>query len=185
MTISFRPLVRADLEMLGGWLARPHVQRWWQHDPSPDAVERDFAVSIDGDDPTHLFVIVLDDRPIGMIQRYRIDDNPEWVDTLSVVDIPPAALGIDYLIGEVELTNRGIGSEAIAAFVARSWHEVPESSAIIVDVDPDNRPSWRVLERAGFVRIWTGNLAAPDPRDAGPAHIFRLDPPRLTPPHRC
>lgn len=175
MTIDFRPLTHADLGMLGEWLARPHVRRWWQHDPSPEAVDEDFGPSLDGRDPTSLFVILLDERPIGMIQRYRIADNPEWIETLSVVELPEAAIGIDYLIGEEDLTHRGVGTAMIAAFVARSWTEEPEATAIIVDVDPENRPSWRVLERAGFLRIWTGDLDAPDPRDAGPAHIYRLD----------
>jgi len=37
--------------LLGTWLAAPHVREWWNHDPSPDAVERDFGVSIDGAEP--------------------------------------------------------------------------------------------------------------------------------------
>lgn len=171
--ITFRPMTRPDLELLATWLDRPHVQRWWHHDPAE--VDADFGVSIDGDDPTELFRIDRDHRAIGMIQRYRIDQNPDWVDSLSVIELPPGALGIDYLIGELDLTNRGIGRRVIAEFVERTWREIPDAATIIVDVDPDNRPSWRVLERAGFEHIWTGELEAADPDDAGPAHIYRLD----------
>jgi len=45
---SFRRLTRADFPLLAGWLAEPHVARWWNHDVDPEALERDFGASADG-----------------------------------------------------------------------------------------------------------------------------------------
>lgn len=175
MNVTFRPLRRDDFELLGTWLARPHVQRWWQHDPSATAVEEDFGDGVDGDDPIEYFVIQLDGRDVGLIQRYRYGDEDEWMAVMGVVgDLHPDTVGIDYLIGEAGLTDQGIGTAVIGAFVADTWARRPSAPAIVVDVDPENRPSWRVLERNGFERIWAGELDAPDPRDAGPCVVYRL-----------
>ncbi len=176
MNVGFRPLTRADLPMLAEWLAQPHVQRWWEHDPA--AVDDDFGDGIDGDDPIEYFVIELDDRAVGMIQRYRYGDEREWMDVMGVIgDLHPDTMGIDYLIGVYDLTDRGVGTDVIRAFVADIWRQRPDAPAIVVDVDPENRPSWRVLERNGFVRVWEGELDAPDPRDAGPCVVYRLERP--------
>jgi RimJ/RimL family protein N-acetyltransferase/Fe-S-cluster containining protein len=174
---TFRALTRDDFDLLGSWLGRPHVARWWHHDPSPDAVESDFGPAVDGTDPCEMFVVVDDDRPVGFVQRYRIDDEPAWRECLSVIEVPDAAVGIDYLIGEEERAGQGLGTEMIGAFVARTWQDHPSAPAVIVDVDPDNRASWRALERNGFRRVWTGHLVQPDPDETGPAHIYRLDRP--------
>lgn len=171
--LGVRPLTRADLPLLAGWLGQPHVHRWWQHDP--DDVEADFGTTLDGDRPTELYVIELDHHPIGMIQRYRIADYPEWRAALTMIDVPDEALGIDYLIGEAGFTNRGVGTALIQMFVAKAWAEMPDATAIIVDVDPENRPSWRVLERAGFVQVWSGVMHQPDEPEPGPVVIYRLD----------
>src|ERR1700710_2221814 len=91
--IAFRPLQRADFDLLAGWLAEPLVARWWNHDTGRDDLERDFGAAIDGDEPTDLFVAALGGMPFGLIQRYRIDAYPEYLDELGpVCDVPPAAL---------------------------------------------------------------------------------------------
>ncbi len=50
----------------------------------------------------------------------------------------------------------------------------PRCRALVVDVDPANRRSWRALERLGFERVWEGDLDAEDPADAGPAVVYVL-----------
>jgi len=41
--VSFRRLTRDDFPVLAGWLAEPHVARWWNHDVDAEALERDFG----------------------------------------------------------------------------------------------------------------------------------------------
>ncbi len=75
--IRFRTLTRDDFPTLARWLARPHVARWWNHDHSAEAVERDFGPAVDGTDPTEMYVVLLGDRPIGFIQYSRFADFPD------------------------------------------------------------------------------------------------------------
>ena len=77
--ITFRPLRRDDFGRLATWLAEPRVARWWNHDHSPEAIERDFGTSVDGGDATEMFAVQLDGEPVGFIQRYPIAAYAEYV----------------------------------------------------------------------------------------------------------
>ena len=124
--IAFRPLRRDDFGRLATWLAEPRVARWWNHDVSPEAIERDFGTSVDGGDATEMFVVQLDGEPVGFIQRYPIGAYAEYVEELSrVCPVPPGALSIDYLIGDPAARGRGVGAAMIGAFVAGELGRVP------------------------------------------------------------
>lgn len=159
--------------MLCGWLAAPHVLPWWEEDPSPAAVEAKYGPSVDGDDPTELFVVEQDGAPVGFIQRYRLADNPEWVESLKVAGTPDDAAGCDYVIGSPELIGQGLGPQLISQFVADIWVRYPEVPAIVIDVDQLNRRSWRALEKVGFERVFSGDIES-EPPDSGPAHVYLL-----------
>ncbi len=83
--ITFQPLTREDFPLLARWLAEPLVARWWNHETSPEAVERDFGPSIDGADVTELFLVAFAGRPIGLVQRYPIAAYPEYVDEFASI----------------------------------------------------------------------------------------------------
>jgi aminoglycoside 6'-N-acetyltransferase len=174
MTVDVRPLARADFPLLGAWLAEPLVARWWHHDPRPAALERDFGPSVDGADPTEMFIATLHGRPFGLIQRYRVEDNPEWGEELSAVwPVPAGALSIDYLIGEPAFRGRGLGAVMIATAVARGWDQYRDADDVVVPVATGNRASWRALETAGFRRVATGELTPDNPVDPRDHVVYR------------
>jgi aminoglycoside 6'-N-acetyltransferase len=182
--VNLRSMTRDDFPALATWLRAPHVQTWfpWLHgDTDPlAAVEAEYGPCIDGIDPTELFVIETEGRPVGFIQRYRISDNPSWAAALaaalsaapSAAGEPSAAVGFDYAIGVLEATGRGVGSEAIRQLLADTFGRYPGVDSVIVAMQQANRPSWRALERVGFERRWAGLLDSPDPSDAGPSYIY-------------
>lgn len=165
--LSWRVLQRADLPLLARWLAEPLVARWWAHDPSAEALERDFGPSIDGTDVTELLVAQLDGRPVGLVQRYPIAAYPDYVEELApVLPVPPGALSLDYLIGEPEARGRGVGARMIAAAVTGGWARYPDARDVVVPVHAANQASWRALERAGFSRVAEGELEPDNPADS-------------------
>lgn len=173
--VSFEPLSRADFPLLAKWLAEPLVARWWNHDPSLEAIAKWFGPSIDGEEPTDVFIAKLAHRPIGLIQRYRIDAYKEYLEELApVCSVPPAALSVDYLIGEPDARGHGLGSTMIATLVDESWRSFPQSNDVLVPVSVANRASWRALERAGFERIAAGELKPDNPRDSRDHFIYLL-----------
>ena len=136
----FRPVVAADLPMIGRWLERPHVAAWWD-DEDDKLAEIRAAMA---EPSTQPFVVELDGRPIGYLQSYdphREEDHPYR-------DQPAGTLGIDQFIGEPELVGVGHGSRLIAAFVEGLFrHGAPR---VVIDPDPANARAIRAYEKAGF-----------------------------------
>ena len=177
-TFNFRHLTRADFPLLGGWLAQPHVARWWNHDNSPQAMEADFAAVIDRLDPADVFIVSYGNRPIGLLQRYTFADNPGYItDLAALIEAPGAALSIDYFIGEPDLIGRGLGSAMIRAAVDAIWRDYPNAPSIIVPVASANVASWRALEHAGFTLVATGWQPPDNPIDDGDHRVYRIERP--------
>ena len=169
--VTLRPLRRADFPLLGRWLAEPLVARWWHHDSSPAAVERDFGPSVDGADATALYVAEVAGEPFGLVQVYPLHAYPEYVAELApVCEVPSAALSIDYLIGEPAARGRGLGTAMIAAAVARGFADHPAASDVLVPVALGNTASWRALRRAGATWYAEGHLEPDNPIDP-PDHV--------------
>jgi aminoglycoside 6'-N-acetyltransferase len=176
--LDWRPLVRDDLPLLGRWLAEPGVARWWNHETSPEAVERDFGPSVRGEEPGEDLVLLLGGRPVGLLQRSRIADYAEdLVELSAVVDVPEDAYSLDYLLGEPALRGRGLGSRFLARAVERTWQDHPDAGCILVPVVAANEASWRALEKAGLRRVATGDLAPENPVDDPLHHVYRVDRP--------
>jgi aminoglycoside 6'-N-acetyltransferase len=176
---TFRPLERRDLGLLGEWLAAPHVEPWWREDPSPAAVDERYGPSIDGTDRTEVFVVELDGEPLGLVQRYRFADEPEWWATLRPTlpagTDPDRVAGLDYLIGRPERLGRGLGPQMLDAFSADTFGRYPECDTIAVAVHADNRRSWRALEKIGYRRVYEGALESDDPADEGIQVVYVRD----------
>lgn len=182
---EFRPLGRSDFDLLARWLADPEVHRWWHHEFTTDALERDFGPAIDGTDPTDMHLVLITERddqpavPVGLIQFHYFADNPEYEEELNaVMEVPPGAGSIDYLIGDPGHRGRGVGSAMIRTYAGRIWETKPTIDVLIVPVVAANVASWKALARAGFTRFAEGNLEPDNPID-DPLHvIMSLDRPR-------
>ncbi|MCK9899329.1 acetyltransferase [Frankia sp. Cpl3] len=175
-SIRFQRLAESDFPLLRGWLAQPHVARWWNHETTIEAVHRDFGPATRGEEPSQDFLALLDETPIGLIQRCAYADYPEYEAELRpVVDVPSGAMSVDYLIGDPARTNRGIGPRVIAAMVARTWSDHPAATCVLVPVAAANRASWRALEKAGFRRVAEGPLTPDNPIDDPLHFVYRLD----------
>ncbi len=179
LRFSFRHIARADFPLVSGWLATSHVARWWAADPSLEAIEAEYGGCIDGTEPSEMFVAHFDDAPIGLIQRYRFDAYPQYIDELAhIVKVPVDAFSIDYFIGPVDSLLQGLGYSMIRAFTNKLWQDHAAATCIFVPTHALNRASWRSLERAGFHRTASGELE-PDNSVDDKAHlIYRLDRPR-------
>jgi aminoglycoside 6'-N-acetyltransferase len=145
--IAFEPLAADDLPLLREWLGREHVRRWWRdHGRSLQHAEDALA----GRDRTRYFVIVLDGRPVGMIQTYLLRDEPEWA---ALVGEGPDGAGVDLLIGEEDAVGRGVGPQVLEQFAREIVFARPETTALVATVEEPNRRSWRAFEKAGFRHV--------------------------------
>jgi RimJ/RimL family protein N-acetyltransferase len=146
--LSFRPMVADDLRLVHDWLQRPHVRRWWAERRTYDDVVAHYLPAIDGTDPTDHYLVLLDGLPVGMLQTYLVADYPAYAELIEIGDSSTA--GADILIGEEDLTGRGLGTEVLRRFVADVVFARPETTACVADPDERNLASVRAFEKAGF-----------------------------------
>ena len=185
MTITWRRVAERDFPLLRRWLEQPYVARWWNHDSSIEAVHRDFGPAVRGEEPSEDFLALLDERPVGLVQRCRFADYPEYRDELiPIVDVPADAMTIDYLIGEPDQVGYGLGPCLIVSMVTRIWSDHPEATCVIVPVVAANRASWRALEKAAFRRVGQGSIKPDNPVDDPLHYLYRVDRPS-TPGHNA
>jgi aminoglycoside 6'-N-acetyltransferase len=146
------------------WLGEEHVAPWWR-EPVEEAIEKRWA-GIEGRRPTRQFAILVDGRPVGMIQTYLVDDYPEWA---GLVQVGPDAAGVDLLIGEPDLVGRGLGAQVLAEFARDVVFADPGVHALVATVEEPNRRSWRAFEKAGFRHVRDVE------EDGLPHRLMRLD----------
>ncbi len=166
--IAFRPLKREDLQTVHEWLQRPHVREWWGARDTFEEVEERYLPRIEGREPVRMYVILIDDRPCGVIQTYRIEDYPEYWPAISSDEA-----GIDLYIADPELLGRGLGPEIIRRFTDEVVFADPSVTACIADPELENRRSVRAFEKAGFERA--GEFGRPGDKPRALVRLPRRD----------
>ena len=146
--ISFLPVEPKHFPLLRKWLAGPHMQEWWGEPEEELGVIRDM---VEGRDTTRPFLIALDATPVGYVQYWFIGhhQNAEWIaDHPWLAELPSDTVGVDLSIGDAEQLSQGIGSAALAAFVAQLRRQ--GYGNIIIDPDPANARAVKAYTKAGF-----------------------------------
>ncbi len=166
MSIRFEPLTRDDLAQLHMWLQAPHVAPWWRDLETVEQVEAEHLPALEGREPSYHYLIVVDERPIGMIQWYLVADFPE---DEKILQLGPAVAGVDLLIGEEDAVGRGLGPEVLRAFVSDVVFAKAETHAVVAGIEPENTRSLRAFEKAGF------RFALDYEEEGRPHRLLRLD----------
>lgn len=176
--LTWRPLVAADLTMLAMWLAEPQVARWWNHETSAAAVSSDFGASLRGEEPGEDLVVLLGASPVGLLQRSRISDYPDYLEEFTqLVAVPEGAVTLDYLICDGALRGRGLGTRLVARAVHETWTDYPDAPCVLLAVVAANVASWRALEKAGLRRVAQGPMTPDNPVDEPLHYVYRVDRP--------
>ncbi|HEX7102242.1 MAG TPA: GNAT family N-acetyltransferase [Nitrolancea sp.] len=167
--ISFRPLTRDDFALLQRWLNTPHVLEWWDK-PGPTLadVEEKYLPRIEGHDPTDGFIIEFAARPIGYIQRYLIEDYPDYAQHIGLDE---RAAGIDLYIGEADLVQRGLGPALLKLFLHDHIFDRPDVASCVIGPAVSNAIAIRAYEKAGFVYFKT--VVIPDEDE--PEYLMRVE----------
>jgi RimJ/RimL family protein N-acetyltransferase len=166
--IGFRTLGRDDLGLMHEWLQRPHVRRWWDEHSSYEEVVEHYLPSIEGRRPVDLYLILLDERPVGFIQHYLVADHPDYA---ALVGVGAGVAGVDLFVADEELTGKGLGTEVLRRFVRDVVFANASVTACIADPDVRNAASIRAFEKAGFRRA--GEFL--DPSDGQLHALVRLE----------
>ena len=164
------PLCEEDLSLIRRWLLEPHVKRWWDDGvktPYPDAAIDDYREAIQGKDPTYHHLARIDGRPVGMLQHYRIADDPEYAEALALDE---DAIGVDLFIGEAGLVGRGHGPAMLRQYlrdVAFPFHSI---DVCVIGPSVKNAAAIRAYEKVGFRPLREANV----PGEPEPEYLMRL-----------
>jgi aminoglycoside 6'-N-acetyltransferase len=129
--------------LLGDWLQRPHVLRWWL-DP-----ERALAEAA-GLPPESQAMIVEGGRPVGYL-RWE-PPPPEGLAAAGLSDLPDHLVDIDIMIGEPEALGRGVGPRALGLLLDR-FRADPRVEWAGLGTSLANERAIRAFEKAGFQRF--------------------------------
>jgi aminoglycoside 6'-N-acetyltransferase len=150
-TYTFDPLREDDLVLARQWLLEPHVRRWWDDElrrkDYPEDTIRDWLEAIRGQDPTDMFLIRMDGRPIGVIQSYRVDSYPDHVAELGGLREP--AFELDVFIGEPSLIGIGVGPDLLRAFLPMAFDRYGVEYCVI-GPSRANVAAIRAYEKVGY-----------------------------------
>jgi RimJ/RimL family protein N-acetyltransferase len=165
--IRFAPLRVEDLELLDDWFVREHVARWWPECQTPEQVRAEFLPALEGRDPCDVYLIELDERPVGLIQTYLYASYAES----AHLDLEQDVAGVDLFVGEAELLGRGLGPRVLEAFLAEHVFARADTIACAAEVDVRNERSLRAFAKAGFRRV----RDVVDPNDGITYALMRRD----------
>lgn len=156
-SIAFRPLAAADVPALVGWQHAPHAVRWFPERLDLAAARRKYAPRIAGESPVRVHVALVDGRDVGFLQHYLANRDEA---------------GIDFAIGDPELTGRGVGPQLIWGYVRDIVLPAhPAARYVMASPEVANTRSIRALEKAGFAR----SGVIDDPGEPGPEQRCVLD----------
>jgi RimJ/RimL family protein N-acetyltransferase len=144
------------------------VDAWWHQPLDLAGVHAKYGPRVDGTEPTRVFMIEYDRRPVGWIQWYLWSDYPEHAGQLEA---EPDSAGIDLAIGEVEMTGSGLGPMVISAFLKEIVFVDAGISAVITDPEARNLRSLRAFEKAGFAATRTVQIRG----ESFPRRVVCLD----------
>lgn len=153
MRFVFRPLLDDDIPHLVRWMAADHAQPWFGDEPrTAESARVHYAAELDGTSATRMWIVELDGLDIGYMQDYPVIAYDDYA--VRVQD--PQAIAFDFLIGEPEFIDHGVGPQMIEAFIGdvlRRDH--PDAPRFVASPDARNKRSIRTLEKCGFTQgLW-------------------------------
>jgi aminoglycoside 6'-N-acetyltransferase len=156
--------------MIRRWLLEPHVKRWWDdgvRTPYPDAEIEEYREAIRGNDPTYRYIAQIDRRSAGMLQHYRIADEPEYAAALALDE---DAIAVDLFIGEAELLGRGHGPAMLRQFLRDVAFPFHGTDVCVIGPSVKNAAAIRAYGKAGFRPLREVTV----PGEAQPEYLMRL-----------
>jgi len=159
--LGFRPMTEDDFTAVARWQSAAHVAPWWDaRSRDEESVRTRYAARLRGEEPTRMWVVEIDGRAVGYLQDYRVRDHPDY----AVKTRDPDAVGFDYVIGEGDLVNRGLGTRMIWEFCRDVLHrDYPDADHLLASPSHRNVRSLRALAKCGFTQgLWIDAVGPPD-----------------------
>lgn len=147
--IKVRQLQQEDKHLLVKWLSNPAVLEYFEGRDHPfdlDKVNKEFY---DGDNEVSRFIFEYEEKEIGYIQFYQVNDNTS---SIKDYDEEETVFGIDQFIGETEYWNRGVGTLLVKSMILYLIGQ-KQANRVIMDPQITNIRALKCYEKCGFKKI--------------------------------
>ena len=143
--IELKPFLDEDEIILDKWLDKEYIKKWYgeKEDWLDEINNRNGKFSF-----IKHFIVYLNNIKIGFCQYY---DCYFLKDMFNNVLEEKYTFGIDYLIGEEEFLNKGIGNIIIKELEEKIIEM--GGKEILADPIPGNKVSQKVLLNNGFIQV--------------------------------
>ena len=136
--ITIEDLIPGRFELVAGWLSRPDTNRWLSSEWRDRETTPSMIAIMLRNRKNHLFLVNFDGVPCGLVG-------------LSDIDRPDKTAMVWYILGDLNLSGRGITSEAVRQMAKVAFKDMGLCS-LYAWVMEDNIASAKVLDKAGFQR---------------------------------
>jgi aminoglycoside 6'-N-acetyltransferase len=144
-----------DYKLMEKWRTDEEVLKFYGGRDYPYFIEKVIATyqpRIRGEESANPCIFTYQNIPIGYLQYYCLDDEPEADRQMYHLENTDHVYGIDLFIGETKYWNRGIGTKVLSAIVDYLFTEL-QAAKIVIDPDVNNLRAIRCYEKAGFVKV--------------------------------
>jgi len=167
--VALRPLTRTDYPTLALWRRDRAWLTWWGPPLNEDELEDAYGPTIDGTEPTFMFIATEGSREVGLVETYRHADHPTWHGQIQV----DHAIGIDYGIGLPRDRGRGLGRAMLTVLIEEALDLFPDCDCVVAVPKSANRPSCALLESMRFMLHAVKPVEGEWPKE-GTSSIYKL-----------
>jgi len=143
--IIIEDLISDHFELIAGWLSRPDTNRWLTSEWRNRKVSSSMIAIAVRNKKNRLFLVKSDEMPSGLVG-------------LSDIDLDDKTSMIWYFLGNLELSCKGVISEAVRKLVSLAFHDMGLLS-VYAWIMENNIASEKVLYKVGFSKAGCIRLA--------------------------
>lgn len=149
--LVIRKMKKKDFSIMAQWLSTKAVLEFFGDVNSPftiQQVKQKYSPRIDGQVPIHPYIVEVNGEPIGFMQHYQLTQE---VQTEYGYPLTLNVQGIDQLIGNPALYNKGIGTAMVKRFLIHL--NTLATARVVLDPAISNPRAIRCYEKCGFVKV--------------------------------
>jgi len=152
--INFRKISSSDLKILFKWLNSKHVHEFYDADKENtfEDIKKRYLPKIRGEKSTDCYLVEYDGNSVGYIQKYFVNDWPEFGNYLDYDD---RVVSVDLFIGEQNFMGIGFGSFMLFEFINQIVFKISGVSLCIIGPEPNNKRAIRAYQKVGFKHVKT------------------------------
>ncbi len=137
--VTLRKAIPEDFAQIAQWLSNREISRWLSSEWRNRDVTASTIAILARNQRNAVYLVLSDGVPCGMA-------------AFSEIDTVDKTANVWYFLGDQSLAGKGVTTAAIRQFVRLGFNEMQFNSLAAWAMET-NRPSQRVLEKAGFKHV--------------------------------